>query len=61
MKWNLGIKIGTGYAVALLALLIISVISFRSINHLVETAKMAAHTNEVLEKISFITFFSPGC
>jgi methyl-accepting chemotaxis protein len=49
MRLNLGIKIGAGYAVALIALLIMSVISYLSISHLVETSRMVVHTNKVLE------------
>jgi len=49
MKWNIGTKIGAGYAVALAALLVISIVSYRSIGHLMETAALVTHAHEVLD------------
>ena len=51
MKWSVGIKIGTGYALALLALLVIGATSYRSVNRLLETSEAVTYTHQVLNKI----------
>src|SRR4030088_2494800 len=50
MKWTIGTKIGGGFALALAALLIIGVVSYRSTTGLIETAALVDHTHLVLEK-----------
>ena len=51
MKWNIGTKIGAGYALVFIALLLISVIAYTSINKLIDTAQWVTHTNIVLAEI----------
>ena len=49
MKWNVGMKIGTGFGLALAILVAIGAVSYRSTAKLTETADMVAHTHKVLE------------
>src|SRR5476651_1528378 len=51
MKWKIGTKIGGGFALALAALLIIGVVSYRSTTALIETAAMVDHTHLVLQNL----------
>ncbi len=51
MKWTIGTKIGGGFALALLALVIIGVVSYRSTTGLVDTATMVDHSHQVLENL----------
>jgi methyl-accepting chemotaxis protein len=51
MKWTIGTKIGGGFALALAALLIIGVVSYRSTTGLIETAALVDHTHLVLENL----------
>jgi methyl-accepting chemotaxis protein len=51
MKWTIGTKIGGGFAMALAALLIIGVVSYRSTTGLIDTAAMVDHTHLVLENL----------
>src|SRR5258707_9361644 len=51
MKWTIGTKIGGGFALALAALLIIGVVSYRSTTGLIETAGLVDHTHLVLENL----------
>ncbi|HEY8118945.1 MAG TPA: CHASE3 domain-containing protein [Methylophilaceae bacterium] len=51
MKWNVGMKIGTGFVLALVVLLAISIASYQNTNKLTETAEWVAHTHQVLEKL----------
>ena len=51
MRWTIGAKIGSGFALALLILLIIGTTAYVSTTCLVETADAVAHTHEVLQKL----------
>lgn len=51
MKWSIGAKIGSGFALALIILLIIGTASYRSTVRLVDTAGWVAHTHQVLAKL----------
>src|SRR5271156_4880674 len=51
MKWTIGTKIGGGFALALAALLIIGVISYRNTTGLIDTAAMVEHTHLVIENL----------
>jgi len=51
MKWTIGTKIGGGFVLALLALLTIGVVAYRSTTRLVETAATVTHTHHVLEDL----------
>ena len=51
MRWNIGTKIGAGYALALLALVVVSVISYSSIERMIKTVEWVTHTNIVHDGI----------
>ena len=55
IKWNVGMKIGTGYGLALAILLAIGAASYRTTAKLTEMAEMVAHTHQVLEGLSHLT------
>jgi methyl-accepting chemotaxis protein len=48
MRWSIGAKIGSGFALALLALLLIGVTAYRSTTRQLETAVWVTHTRQVL-------------
>src|ERR1700693_6268826 len=50
MKWSIGTKIGAGYALALILLVILGVLSYQNTNGLIEAAQMRSHTYQVLEE-----------
>src|ERR1035441_5134192 len=51
MKWKIGTKIGGGFALALAALLIIGVVSYRSTTALIENSAWVDHTYLVLDNL----------
>lgn len=51
MKLSIGIKIGTGFALALVLLTILGVTSYRSVNNLIEAAAARAQTYNVLQRM----------
>ncbi|HKX28298.1 MAG TPA: CHASE3 domain-containing protein, partial [Blastocatellia bacterium] len=51
MKWSVGTKIGAGYGVALAALLIIGVVSYRATTSLIDAAEWRSHTYEALHNL----------
>ncbi len=51
MKWSVGTKIGGGYALALLMLVILGVISYRNTTGFIETTELRAHSYQVLESL----------
>lgn len=53
-KWNVGMKIGTGFALALAILLAIGTVSYRNTVKLTETADWVTHTHQVLEALSSV-------
>jgi methyl-accepting chemotaxis protein len=52
MKWNVGTKIGAGFAVTLLIFVIVGVTSWRNVDQQLKDAAWVAHTHEVLTTIS---------
>jgi methyl-accepting chemotaxis protein len=48
MKWNVGMKIGSGFALALAILVIIGAVAYHSIGKLTDTARWVDHTQQVL-------------
>ena len=52
MKWTVGAKIGSGFALALLILLIIGTVAYQSSKKLVETSERVAHTHEVMDNLT---------
>jgi methyl-accepting chemotaxis protein len=51
MKWSVGTKIGAGYALALIILVILGVVSYRTTTGLIDAAQMRAHSYQVLENL----------
>jgi len=51
MKWSVGTKIGTGYSLALIILVILGLVSYRNTTGLIEAAKMETHTYQVLQNL----------
>lgn len=54
MRWSVGTKIGMGYGLALIILIIIGVVSYRSTTGLIETSDKVAHTHKVLENLELV-------
>jgi len=52
MKLNIGTKISSGYAVALIILLLIGVISYQSITELIQNAELVSHSTEEIEELN---------
>jgi methyl-accepting chemotaxis protein len=52
MKWNVGTKIGAGFAVTLAIFVIVGLVSWRNVVSQVEDARWVAHTHEVLSTLS---------
>ena len=51
MKWTVGRKIGSGFAVALLTLLIIGIVALRNTRALIDSARSVDHTHEMLYQL----------
>lgn len=51
MKWSVGTKIGAGFALALVALIVIGATSYLSINRFLQTAHLVDHTYQVINRI----------
>lgn len=51
IRWSVGMKIGTGFALALAILAVVGTIAYRSTNRLTETAGLVAHTHQVRETL----------
>jgi methyl-accepting chemotaxis protein len=51
MRWSVGTKIGGGFALALAALAVIGVISYRSTSSLIEASDLKSHTYVVLRNL----------
>ncbi len=52
IKWTVGTKIATGFAVAVVVFLAVGFVSYRSTAQLIETAQLRRHTDESLDAIS---------
>jgi methyl-accepting chemotaxis protein len=52
MKWTVGMRIGSGFGMVSAILLIVGVVSYRSINKLIDTADWVTHTQKVLEDLN---------
>jgi methyl-accepting chemotaxis protein len=52
IKSTVGTKIGAGFGLALVILLVIGLVSYRNTTKLVETASLVAHTHRVLENLT---------
>ena len=51
MKFSIGTRIAAGFALSLVALLIVGVASYRNISDLNEDAGWVTHTVEVLQRL----------
>lgn len=54
MKWSVGRKIGGGYGLGLIILLLIGITSYQSTNRFIETSESTVHTYKVLTKLQNI-------
>jgi len=54
MKWTIGTKIGLGYALAMVILVVVGAISYRGTARNVENAGWVTHTHEALENLEQI-------
>ena len=54
MKWNVGMKIGTGFVLALAILVAIGAVSYQSITKLTETAEWVDHTYQVRGQLAAV-------
>ncbi|MEZ4410587.1 MAG: methyl-accepting chemotaxis protein [Polyangiales bacterium] len=52
MEWTFGRKLGLGFAIALLVLLVTSTLGYRSTHNLIENDRMVSHTYQVRRDIS---------
>ena len=50
-KWTVGTKIGAGYALALLIILVLGLVSYRNATGLIEGAQLRIHTYQVLDTL----------
>lgn len=55
LKWSVGAKIGSGFSLALLILLVLGVVSYHSTGQLTDTAHRVALSHQVLEELSGVT------
>ncbi|MDE2259345.1 MAG: CHASE3 domain-containing protein [Betaproteobacteria bacterium] len=51
MKWSIGTKIGAGYALALVILVVLGVISYRNTTGTIEAIELKVHSYQVLENL----------
>lgn len=54
MKWSIGSKIGGGFILALLALLLIGIVSYRSTNVLISSSQSVAHLHDVQDHLRLV-------
>ncbi|MHB1174274.1 MAG: methyl-accepting chemotaxis protein [Sulfuriferula sp.] len=52
MKWNIGTKIGAGYALALAMLVVLGLVSYRNTTGFIEAEQMKAHSYQVLDNLN---------
>jgi methyl-accepting chemotaxis protein len=51
-SWTFGRKISAGFAVSVIALLVIAVITYRTTTSLIESSRLVAHTHQVRERVA---------
>ncbi|MCL5267336.1 MAG: CHASE3 domain-containing protein, partial [Bacteroidetes bacterium] len=51
MRWSVGTKIGGGFGLALIILVVIGVVSYRSTTELINAAQLKTHTYKVLQDL----------
>ena len=54
MKWTIGTKIGAGYALSLVIIIIIGIVGYTSITSLIDDYNWVNHTNEILRKADLL-------
>ncbi|HUY14647.1 MAG TPA: CHASE3 domain-containing protein [Terriglobia bacterium] len=52
MRWSIGRKIGSGFALALAALIVVGAVSYDSTTKLIDSADWVAHTHQVLDGLN---------
>lgn len=52
MKWNVGTKIASGFAVTLVIFMVVGLISWRNVENTREDARWVSHTHEVLDELA---------
>ena len=57
MKWNVGTKLGTGFGLCGVLMLVLAVAGYRSTSTSLERARWVAHTQEVLRNLSGLLSF----
>lgn len=61
IKSTVGTKIGAGFGLALVFLLVIGLVSYRNTTQLVETASLVAHTHRVVENLTQLNLELVDC
>ena len=56
MTWSIGNKINIGFGVALGFMVVIGVVSYRSVSQLVQTVRLEIHTHRVLNELHDVLF-----
>lgn len=54
MKWSIGVKIGSGFALGLAILVVLGVLSYRDTTGLIASAENVKHTYKILEELAQI-------
>lgn len=50
MRWSLGRKIAAGFALSVVAFVVVGLISFRTVQDLISTAQRVSHTHEIMTR-----------
>ena len=61
IKWNVGMKIGTGFGLALAVLVAIGSVSYRNTAKMSDAAQWVTHTHTVLENLDSVLSGDEGC
>ena len=54
MKWSFGTKVFVGYALALIILVILGLVSYRNTTELIESEQMKTHSYQVLQNLAIV-------
>jgi methyl-accepting chemotaxis protein len=54
IKWNVGMKIGTGFGLALAILVIIGAVAYQGMGKLTDTANLVDHSHQVMETLEAV-------
>jgi methyl-accepting chemotaxis protein len=53
-SWTFGRRVGIGFAITAIALVVVAIVGYRSISRLIETADLVTHTEEVRTEIAHL-------